>query len=142
MKEGLNSYSEALLSKSSTAGHLSHFNAIELKYSNLTVVAKVKKETKTIIHDQSGVMSSGTFTAILGPSGSGKTTLLNFLSGRLVSTNLRIEGGYELNGVQISSVEPYANQIAYIMQDDILMDTMTPRESLMFSASMKLKVDK
>lgn len=87
-------------------------------------------------------MSSGTFTAILGPSGSGKTTLLNFLSGRLVSTNLRIEGGYELNGVKISSVEPYANQIAYIMQDDILMETMTPRESLMFSASMRLKISK
>jgi ABC-type multidrug transport system ATPase subunit len=87
-------------------------------------------------------MSSGTFTAILGPSGSGKTTLLNFLSGRLVSTNLHIDGGYELNGVQVSSVEPYANQIAYIMQDDILLETMTPRESFMFSASMRLKISK
>ena len=66
-------------------------------------------------------MQPGTFTAILGPSGSGKTTLLNFLSGRLVSNNLFIYGEYFLNGNTIASVEPYANQIAYIMQDDILL---------------------
>jgi ABC-type multidrug transport system ATPase subunit len=42
--------------------------------------------------------------------------------------------------VQIASVEPYANQIAYIMQDDILMDTMTPRESFTFSANMRLRL--
>ncbi len=66
-------------------------------------------------------MQPGTFTAILGPSGSGKTTLLNFLSGRLVSNNLFIYGEYFLNGNPIASVEPYANQIAYIMQDDILL---------------------
>lgn len=142
MSERPERLSEGLLSKSSTAEHLSTFHPIDLKYTDLEVVVKSKKETKTIIHKQSGVMNSGTFTAILGPSGSGKTTLLNFLSGRLVSTNLRIEGGYELNGIAISSVEPYANQIAYIMQDDILLETMTPRESLMFAASMRLQLSK
>lgn len=133
------SLSESLLKKSEVS-HLTNFNSIELRYSNLTVTAKVKTTEKTIIYNQSGVLSPGTFTAILGPSGSGKTTLLNFLSGRLVSNNLTIEGGYELNGKAISSVEPYANQIAYIMQDDIIMETMTPRESFMFSANMRLRM--
>lgn len=43
MKEKSNSFSEALLSKSSTAEHLSHFNPIELRYTDLTVIAKNKK---------------------------------------------------------------------------------------------------
>ena len=52
----------------------------------------MKTETKTILQRQQGLIQPSTFTAILGPSGSGKTTLLNFLSGRLMSDNLIVEG--------------------------------------------------
>jgi len=61
-------------------------------YYDTKIEAKVKKEVKTILHRQSGLIQASTFTAILGPSGSGKTTLLNFLSGRLMSDNLLVEG--------------------------------------------------
>lgn len=91
------SASEPLMTQSQL-DKLGLFQPIELKYTDLSVVAKDKKSTKTIIHNQSGVISPGTFTAILGPSGSGKTTLLNFLSGRLVATNLRTQGVYCING--------------------------------------------
>jgi ABC-type lipoprotein export system ATPase subunit len=47
---------------------------------------------KTILYKQQGLIPAESFTAILGPSGSGKTTLLNFLSSRLVSSNLKIKG--------------------------------------------------
>lgn len=118
------------------------FNQIAITYSDLEIIAKGKKTTKTIIYDQRGQLLPGTFTAILGPSGSGKTTLLNFLSGRLVSSNLDISGSYYLNGNPIASVEPYANQIAYIMQDDILTEVMTPRECFMFAANLRLDATK
>lgn len=114
------SITEHLLSKSQLL-EPDPFNPITINYSNLEIVAKEKKGSKTIIHSQKGQLTPKTFTVILGPSGSGKTTLLNFLSGRLVSSNLDISGSYYLNGNPISSVEPFANQIAYIMQDDILM---------------------
>lgn len=114
------SITEKLLTRSSLI-EPDPFNPITINYSNLNIVAKIKKTTKTIIHNQKGQLFPSTFTAILGPSGSGKTTLLNFLSGRLVSSNLDISGSYYLNGNAIASVEPFANQIAYIMQDDILL---------------------
>ncbi|EGR27220.1 hypothetical protein IMG5_200060 [Ichthyophthirius multifiliis] len=71
------------------------------------------------------------------PSGSGKTTLLNFLSGRLFSENLAISGELFLNKRNLTSIEEYSNQIAYVMQDDILLSTFTPRESFQFVLQLK-----
>jgi ABC-type multidrug transport system ATPase subunit len=73
----------------------------------------------------------------MGPSGSGKTTLLNFLSGRLVADNLTITGELLLNSVPCNSIEKYSNQIAYVMQDDILLATFSPREAFTFVANMR-----
>jgi len=57
-----------------------------------------------ILQQQKGLVHPATFTAILGPSGSGKTTLLNFLSGRLMSDNLIVEGELQFNSQVIPSV--------------------------------------
>lgn len=32
-----------------------------------------------------------------------------------------------MNGVSISSVEAYSNQIGYVMQEDALLGTLTPK---------------
>ena len=82
----------------------------------MSILARVKKEDKTILQRQQGLIQDSTFTAILGPSGSGKTTLLNFLSGRLMSDNLTVQGGMRFNRQPIESVEPYCKQIGYVMQ--------------------------
>jgi len=58
--------------------------------------------------------------------GCGKTTLLNFLSGRLIGNNLEVTGELILNGKSITDIDEYSNQIAYVMQDDILLATFTP----------------
>jgi ABC-type multidrug transport system ATPase subunit len=76
----------------------------------------------------------------LGPSGSGKTTLLNFLSGRIVSSNLVMNGTLKMNNVPIDSIEKYSNKIAFVQQDDILMAVFTPREALIFSANIRLNL--
>ena len=92
------------------------------------------------------------FTIFLG---CGKTTLLNFLSGRMVSDNLKITGKMMINGMDVPNIDVVSNQIAYVMQDDILMGTFTPRgsfnfkdffnlynviEAFNFAANMRLKV--
>ncbi len=113
------------------------FNPIELYWENINIKAtkyektkfcgkKIKKE-KLIIKDCKGIAKPGSFTSIMGPSGSGKTTLLNFLSGRMLSQNLTIYGQLKINGVNADNIENIANQVAYVMQDDILLAVFTPR---------------
>lgn len=63
----------------------------------------------------------------MGPSGSGKTTLLNCLSGRTSSPNIEVFGEVYLNGEQVRDFEVSSRYFAYVMQDDVLLDTMTPR---------------
>lgn len=53
---------------------------------------------KLILNNCSGIFAPNTFNAIVGPSGCGKTTMLNLLSGRLLSTNLILDGKIYVNG--------------------------------------------
>lgn len=125
---------------------------MEIMWDQLTIKVEAKKpscfkkiymkekqlEDKVILKDLKGVGRAGQLTAILGPSGSGKTTLLNFLSGRLVSDNLRVSGKLSVNGLDIESVDVVGDKVAYVMQDDILFPTFTPREAFRFSADLRL----
>ena len=43
-----------------------------------------------------------------------------------MSDNLRFSGTLMLNGVSVENVDAISNQMAYVMQDDILMATLTP----------------
>jgi ABC-type multidrug transport system ATPase subunit len=74
----------------------------------------------------------------MGPSGAGKSSLLNVLAGRSApAPGISIEGKVEVGGKVINPVA-FRRNIAYVMQDDALMATATPREALTFSANMRL----
>ena len=74
----------------------------------------------------------------MGPSGSGKSSLLNVLSGRSSSAgNIKVGGKVQVGEQVINPVE-FRRNIAYVMQDDSLMGTATPRESIKFSACLRL----
>lgn len=74
----------------------------------------------------------------MGSSGAGKTSLLNLLSNRLATTNnAKLTGSITANGYPIKDVE-FAKFTGYVTQDDILYETMTPRECIRFSAFMKI----
>ncbi|CAF9917322.1 MAG: hypothetical protein ALECFALPRED_011104 [Alectoria fallacina] len=91
-------------------------------------------EFKAILRGVNSYMPSGSLTAIVGSSGSGKTSVLNTLSKRIAGGRLKTTGDVIYNGSsQISSIRS-----AYVMQQDILLSTLTVRETLRFAAELRL----
>lgn len=75
--------------------------------------------------------------AIMGASGSGKTSLLNVLAQRLsLSPGAILEGEVRMNNRVVDSND-FGKMGAFVQQDDILIETMTPRESFTFAARLR-----
>ncbi|GFQ02783.1 ABC transporter g family member 15 [Phtheirospermum japonicum] len=90
--------------------------------------------TKKLLHGLHGYAEPGRIMAIMGPSGSGKSTLLDALAGRL-SRNIVMTGNILLNG-QKRRLD--YGVVAYVTQEDVLLGTLTVRETLNFSAHLRL----
>uniref|UniRef100_A0A673KNS0 ABC transporter domain-containing protein n=1 Tax=Sinocyclocheilus rhinocerous TaxID=307959 RepID=A0A673KNS0_9TELE len=89
---------------------------------------------KDILKDVSGIMNPG-MNAIMGPTGSGKTSLLDVVAGRkdpkcLKSGQVLVDNTIVTSDLRLCS--------AYVVQNDILMGTLTVRENLAFSANLRL----
>lgn len=88
-----------------------------------------------------GAFLPGTSTALLGPSGSGKTTLLDLLTNR---KNIgRTEGRIALNGRALGAADElpprlFSALVGYVEQMDIHAPALRVRESLRFSARLRL----
>lgn len=125
-----------------------NINDLELVWTDLTITANVPQgscckktsKDKILLNKVSGRVKSGECLAILGSTGAGKTTLLNYLSRKIESSNLKFDGNYLMNSEPINP-EVFYNIATYVMQDDILEATMTPKEILMFTAKMKFNLD-
>lgn len=106
----------------------------EIRWSGVNYSVK----DKHILTDCWGDVGAGQVCAIMGPSGAGKSSLLNVLSGRSSSAaGITVEGKITVGGKDIDPVA-FRRNIAYVMQDDALMATATPREALRFSAHLRL----
>ncbi|XP_078659313.1 broad substrate specificity ATP-binding cassette transporter ABCG2-like [Branchiostoma floridae x Branchiostoma belcheri] len=96
-----------------------------------TACAKAVK--KDILQNINGIFKPG-MNAIMGPTGGGKTTLLDILAARKEP-----EG---LSGLVLADGGPLPNNFkcmtGYVVQDDIIMGTLTVRENLEFSAALRL----
>jgi len=88
--------------------------------------------SKTILDDVSGVANPGQLLSIMGPSGGGKTSILNVLAGRIKPA----QGTVRLNGQPLP--KNFNRIAAYVMQDDLLSEMLTPRELFRFAANMRL----
>ncbi|XP_019858513.1 PREDICTED: ATP-binding cassette sub-family G member 2-like [Amphimedon queenslandica] len=92
-----------------------------------------KKTTKVILNNLTGVMRPG-LNAIMGPTGSGKTSLLDVLADR------KSKGG--LTGIVLVNGRPQPKYFkcmsGYVVQDDVIMGTLSVRENLYFSAALRL----
>ncbi|KAI0149085.1 P-loop containing nucleoside triphosphate hydrolase protein [Pestalotiopsis sp. NC0098] len=92
------------------------------------------RTSKTLLNSIDVSLQSGTLTAILGGSGSGKTTLLNTVAERVFSGRLSQTGSILFNEQKgVNSVSH-----AYVMQQDILIPSLTVRETLRYSADLRL----
>ncbi|GAB5353793.1 hypothetical protein AAMO2058_000064500 [Amorphochlora amoebiformis] len=89
---------------------------------------------KQILSHCSGRVNKGEMCCIIGPSGAGKTTMLNILAGRV---SAEWSGSVLADGVPVDP-RRFSQQIAYVMQQEALFATATPREALHFSAAMRL----
>ncbi|VFQ95549.1 unnamed protein product [Cuscuta campestris] len=107
-----------------------------LAWKGLTVVIPNFGDgpTKRLLNAITGYAQPGRVLAIMGPSGSGKSTLLDSLAGRL-SGNLILTGDIFLNG---SKSRLNNGAVAYVTQEDLLMGTLTVRETITYSAQLRL----
>jgi ABC-type multidrug transport system ATPase subunit len=76
-------------------------------------------------------------TAIMGPSGCGKTSLLNYLNNRIQFPSKSVNKGEIFINSDRTTVSQIAELSSYVMQDDLLFDILTPRETLMFVSKLR-----
>ncbi|KAL6284412.1 hypothetical protein ACE6H2_015341 [Prunus campanulata] len=90
--------------------------------------------TRRLLDGLSGYAEPGRIMAIMGPSGSGKSTLLDALAGRL-SRNVVMTGNILFNGKKKRLAY---GAVAYVTQEDVLLGTLTVRETITYSAHLRL----
>lgn len=122
-------------------------NSVTLTFKNLVYTVRCKNPEKTgpryidkeILHNISGICRPGELTALMGASGAGKTSLLNLLSCRITPNgkSIRVQGSYLANGNTYNG-RTFSKFAGYVMQNDILMETMTPREAFKFAADLRI----
>ncbi|XP_051955907.1 broad substrate specificity ATP-binding cassette transporter ABCG2-like isoform X2 [Xyrauchen texanus] len=96
-------------------------------------LCKRKVRRKDILIDLNGLMKPG-LNAILGATGSGKSSFLDVLAARKdpagLSGEVLIDGAPQPPNFKCLS--------GYVVQDDVVMGTLTVRENLRFSAALRL----
>ncbi|XP_009205418.1 broad substrate specificity ATP-binding cassette transporter ABCG2 [Papio anubis] len=112
-----------------------------LSFHNICYRVKVKSGflpgrkpvEKEILSNINGIMKPG-LNAILGPTGGGKSSLLDVLAARKDPSGL--SGDVLING----ALRPtnFKCNSGYVVQDDVVMGTLTVRENLQFSAALRL----
>ncbi|OIT00239.1 PREDICTED: ABC transporter G family member 11 [Nicotiana attenuata] len=131
---GLSPLSETLWKEKTNTEFIGDVSA-RLAWKDLTVMVTLNNgETQNVLEGLTGYAEPGSFTALMGPSGSGKSTLLDALSGRLAA-NAFLSGRILLNGRKANLSFGTA---AYVTQDDTLIGTLTVRETISYSAQLRL----
>ncbi|NXO01319.1 ABCG2 protein, partial [Rhinopomastus cyanomelas] len=96
-------------------------------------LCRQKTADEEVLRDVNGIMKPG-LNAILGPTGSGKSSLLDILAARKdphgLSGDILINGAPQPANFKCTS--------GYVVQDDVVMGTLTVRENLTFSAALRL----
>ncbi|CAB4484216.1 uncharacterized protein OCT59_030103 [Rhizophagus irregularis] len=92
------------------------------------------KHVRTLIENIHGCANPGEILAIMGPSGCGKTTLLNLLGDRVGSKG--VQGTVTLNGHK--PTKKSKRFVAYCTQDDIFFPQLTVKETLSYTARLRL----
>ncbi|KAM5156570.1 broad substrate specificity ATP-binding cassette transporter ABCG2-like [Callospermophilus lateralis] len=103
---------------------------VQVKSGSLLQRRTVEKE---ILSNISGIMKPG-LNAIMVPKGQNKSLLLNILAARKDPSGL--SGDILINGEPRPANFKYHS--GYVVQNNVLMNTLTVRENLQFSAALRL----
>ncbi|CAD5118398.1 DgyrCDS7102 [Dimorphilus gyrociliatus] len=121
-----------------------HTDDVDLKgaiisFHNINYTVDVKSKLcskprkKIVLENMTGLFKPG-LNAILGPTGGGKSSLLDVLAGRKakegLSGTILVDGNLQPDNFKCMS--------GYVVQDDVIMGTLTVEENLMFSANLRL----
>ncbi|KAF8400894.1 hypothetical protein HHK36_014197 [Tetracentron sinense] len=101
----------------------------EMKEQGVTV------DRLQLLREVTGAFRPGVLTALMGVSGAGKTTLMDVLAGR--KTGGYIEGDIRISGF-LKKQETFARISGYCEQNDVHSPQVTVRESLIYSAFLRL----
>lgn len=109
------------------------FHNIHYKVQQGGGCCRRKKTTKDILIDLNGILKQG-LNAIMGATGSGKSSFLDILAARKdpsgLSGEVLIDGAPQPPNFKCLS--------GYVVQDDVVMGTLTVRENFSFSAALRL----
>ncbi|XP_014679027.1 PREDICTED: ATP-binding cassette sub-family G member 2-like, partial [Priapulus caudatus] len=103
-----------------------------VKISSNRLVPRKRKE-KVVLKDICTKLHPG-MNAILGPTGSGKSSLLDIIADRKQRSGL--SGHVLVNGHPLPA--NWKLMTGYVVQDDVVMGTLSVEENLMFSAQLRL----
>ena len=98
----------------------------------------VTEDRLQLLRDVTGAFRPSVLTALMGVSGAGKTTLMDVLAGR--KTGGYIEGDIQISGFP-KKQETFARISSYCEYNDIHSPQVTIRESLLYSAFLRLPKD-
>ncbi|KAL5697556.1 ABC transporter G member 36 [Ranunculus cassubicifolius] len=98
----------------------------------------VPEDRLQLLRQVTGSFRPGVLTALMGVSGAGKTTLMDVLAGR--KTGGYIEGDVRISGYP-KNQETFARISGYCEQNDIHSPQVTIKESLIYSAFLRLPAD-
>jgi len=116
------------------------FTPVDLSFDNLVyeVTASTSKDKLRLLNEVSGVFKAGRMCALMGSSGAGKTTLMDVIAMRKTSGS--ITGKIELNGFEQERIS-FLRSSGYVEQFDVQQPELTVRETVTFSARLRLDVN-
>jgi ABC-type multidrug transport system ATPase subunit len=108
-----------------------------LTFTKVTATPEGKGRRAILSPPVTGSLLNGQMLALIGPSGSGKTTLLKAIAG-VQNPGVDVGGKFLLDGRPFHQDKALS---AFVKQHEILMETLTVRECILFSALLRMDPD-